>query len=217
MTRNLIVAVVIACVALGVRPGAQARPDFSGKWTLAEASALATFGRSFTATQSGTTLTIESTSLAEPVRQGTAAAAADSTQSLRWTFSGTTSTPPRWTYAMTGEEKRETYTRPASIDNLRPSAMWSYRTTSSERAAWLGNVLVIVSHYFNNVHWPDRVPSDFQAEQTVRLSLALNASGSLVVERVSIADPLPWNLDINLDIPSVQRTIYTKASTDGAR
>lgn len=169
MTRNLLVALAIACVALGVRPTAQARPDFSGRWALVDPSGFGAFGASFVATQDATTLSVQMTSIDVSMTLGGGATRVDGS-------------PIRRVFSFNGEDNVVTYPRPANIDAMdQTRMMWSYIATSSSRAAWMGDQLVIVTHNKSKVRFPPDTPSDFDSEQTVRLALAFDSDGRRLI------------------------------------
>jgi hypothetical protein len=216
MTRALTVTVAIACVLLGVRPTAQARPDLTGKWMLTDALDLGVFGQSFTATQSATVLTIESTNTSA-TKPEAAPAPASTPRTLAWTVSSSVAHLPRWTYSMTAEEKSETHPRPAWVDDPdQARKLWSYMESSTERAVWRGDLLLVVSHAYYRTHWPDHTPAEFPTETTVQLSISVDGANRLTVERVVIADPLPGNQNLRFDIPSVRRSVYTRVPGSNA-
>jgi hypothetical protein len=199
MTRSFFVIGSIALIALRQPAQAPTRPDFSGSWTLTDPSGRGAFGPSFIATQDATTLSIEM-------------ATAETSMTLGGGGATTVEGPPvRRVFYFNGEDKIMTYPRPVKIDAMdQTRMMWSYLATSSSRAGWSGDQLVIVTHNKNKVHFPHETPSDFDSEQTVQLAVALDADGKLVVNRMIIADPLPFSVTTRVDNPGVWKTTYKK-------
>ncbi len=157
------------------------------------------FGTSFVATQDATSLTIQATTT-------------NMTMSLSGGTTASSETPKAQVFSFNGEDETVTHPRPANIDAMdQTRMMWSFLTTSTSRASWMGDELIIVTHNMSTVRFPGHTPSDFQAEQTVRLALALDADARLIAERTIIADPLPFDTAIRIDPPSVFKTAYRKA------
>ena len=120
--------------------------------------------------------------------------------------------PLRRTYTFNGVETRETFPMPdrlASVDLTR--MFFSYTAGRSSRAAWQGDQLVVVTHSLMRNNNPKHVPTGFDSEQTVRLSLSFDDTGLLIAEQIIIADP---DLDspIRIEFPSVVKAVYKKAS-----
>lgn len=198
MTRTLFVIGSIALAFLRQPAQASAPPDFSGSWTLVDPSGRGAFGPSFVATQDATTLGIEMTTMEMSMTLGGGATTVDGP-------------PIRRVFNFNGEDKIVTYPRPANIDAMdQTRMMWSYLATSSSRAAWTGNQLVIVTHNKYKTHFPHQTPSDFDSEQTVRLALAFDSDRQLVVEGMIIADPPPFSVTMRVDSPGVWKTTYKK-------
>jgi hypothetical protein len=90
--------------------------------------------------------------------------------------------------------------------------MRSILVKSVARASWRAGQLVIVTHNSQKLTAPSRVPAEIDWEQTIWEKLSLESDGRLVVDRVIIADPLPWGTTLQAIAPASTRTIYKKAS-----
>lgn len=213
MTRILVVAAVTLAL-VPARPHAQARPDFSGRWTVADPSSGRVFGTSFTATQDADTLNLDIVGGSVYMTcnsQGSACTMAPDTR------------PDRRTYDLSGGETRVTYPpspAPAPPANLAGTAGNWYFTpaftsrpeSAVSRVGWQGDQLVIVTHNIQMVTAPNRTPSEVQVERTVRYTLTLGADGRLDVEQLMVADPLPWPSPSRMGPLDTRTTVYKKVS-----
>jgi len=174
------------------------RVDLSGQWEVAGSSEFGVLGKSFTAKQDATSLTLETQTFTFSTRSGAPV---------------TTPGPPlRRTYAFNGVETRETFPMPASLAATDPTRLYSSYTVSvTTRAAWRGDLLVAVTHSTMRNNRPKHVPPTFDSEQTVRLTLTLDPAGMLVAERVIIADP-DSDSQLRMEPGQVVKTIYKKVS-----
>jgi hypothetical protein len=198
--RGSLIVGTIAFALVAAKPHAQAQPhpDLSGKWEMVDPSGFHPLGKTFTATQNATTLSLDVARESSRVASGspTPADASD-----------------HRTYRFNGGETTATYSAPASTLNADPTrVLWMYQEASSSRAAWMGDELVIVTHYKNRVNFPSRAPSEFESETTSRLALALDRDGRLTVESMTIVDP-DVDIQVRMDaVPLVVKAVYKRAS-----
>lgn len=192
-------ASLLMTAGLTMSLAAQQRPDFSGDWTLVAesstpASQSALGGRARIAHQPGE-LAIEL-----PLWFLREDAPAVETDEL--------DAPKR--YRLDGAEYPMAGQRPRAVRNPdgspRGSLMPSWPTAGRYRATWTGEKLVILSH--------DQLPvlngGAFQfVALTIRTAFSLSPEGSLVVERVSIREPLPGPRE--QPAPVTMRSVYRRA------
>lgn len=186
----------------------QVRPDLSGQWVIAEApdgTGLAPFGRTFTALQDDSILTLELTSL------------------FVMGHTQVTERHPRLTYRLDGSEGRHpllALARPVSA--MSPSAT-GFRTQDwVTRAAWEGGRLVIVTYAERSVRDQALDPDASTHRTMMRQELWIDQAGQLVVETSTNAEPVlslaEGSLAQRLAVSGDSRVVYRRvASNDAGR
>lgn len=166
---------------LGPSVDAQNPPDLSGTWTLTSTGTWPASQR-FTITQTPTALTVDG--LAYQVK-----GSFDGTRSSMTE----TSYPSRTTYTLDGLEhpRRVTADPPAGPTVASAGAMTTTVEDAVCKATWVGRQLVLMTYERVRVNTPSRTPSVTVIRRTVRESLSLDETGSLVWETLVLADPFP--------------------------
>ncbi len=211
MSRAIVVAAAFVAVAT-ITPHAQTAPqstfsivkrdrvDLSGHWENVNPAGFGALGKEFTAAQDATSLTVEMATVnyTFDTRQGGSSVA-------------TPGPMRRMVYQFNGVETREAFAMPEKFATLDPShAYFGYTSSTSTRAAWQGDQLVVVTHNTIRDHRPRHTPADFDSEQTTRLALSLDSDGTLIAERIIIADP-DSDSALRTNLPGVMKTVYRKA------
>jgi hypothetical protein len=93
------------------------------------------------------------------------------------------------------------------------SVMSGHLIKSVARASWMNGQLVIVTHTTERMTAPNQVPAEVDLQRTMWQKLSLNSDGRLVVDRVIIADPVPWATKLPAEPPASVRFIYKKTSS----
>ena len=194
MTRGFVIAGAVALVVGQSHAHAQTRPDFSGTWVLATPAGTGWCGKSITATQDAITLTLDAGQ--DPAsREDATPRAASRHRAIRFD----------------GADTRQGFppARPRPDDAA--ATMWIATTVASvARAAWNGDRLVVVTHYTLKMTWPSQMPGEFERENTFKETFALDADGRLVIETVTVIDPLPRGTAARLDFPTSWTCTYNK-------
>jgi hypothetical protein len=79
---------------------------------------------------------------------------------------------------------------------------------SFSRATWAGRQLVIMTYSRIKTTVPWLTPSVYVMRRTERQGLSMEADGTLVVESLTVADPLPWAPEA--PSPTPVRSTYKK-------
>jgi hypothetical protein len=202
---TLTAAIVIGVVAGAWRVGraqeqSAARPDFSGKWALASSQPPGhqAFGDDFSIAQDATTLEVDSTG--HRVSLSTTRGSSE------------TPFPVRTIYALDGiEHPTQVIADPPVTTASAPTSgfvMSSGTEESISKATWAGRQLVIMTYSRIRITAPNQTPSASVIRRTVRQALSIEADGTLVVESLIGADPLPWAQEA--PTPTPVRSIYKK-------
>lgn len=182
--RGFIGAIGLAIVLVELNGNAQTRPDFSGTWNRVESTSVAGWcDGSLTVTQDAATLRV----------------------------AGTTPSARPDVYDFDGTETRQTF--PETPMASPQQGGWTAKTVGTvTRAAWFGDRLVAVTHVAIKMLWPGNGPGEFDLENTVQRTFSLDASGRLVIERLSILDPYPGgSMTRTLELPNSWKCTYAKS------
>jgi hypothetical protein len=199
LMRRMLLAVFSGVLILTSGPAAQARPDLSGQWQLVAEPGAGTpvFGEAFSITQNEQSIVI-----------GVAA------QRIR--MSSHPDGRPIRTVTETGAIVRTTYVTDGA-DYVRPSAdnnvgSLTISGEGSYRAVWSGGRLVVVQH--SATRFARHGGSPTLVRRLVREALSLDDSGRLVVERLSVVDPVPESSEpfLRVEDPITQRSVYQRKS-----
>ena|SRR5579864_1605386 len=207
MKRLILAAAIVIGVVAGVgsvgraQEQPAARPDFSGKWVLApnQPPGRDALGHDFSIVQDATTLEVDST--------GHRVSLSTSRGSSETPF------PVRTIYVLDGiEHPSHVIDDPPMTTASAPTSgfvMSSGTEESISKATWAGRQLVIMTHERIKIIAPNRTPSVNELRRTVRQALSMEADGTLVVESLIVADPLPWAQEA--PSPTSVRSTYKKA------
>lgn len=180
---------------------AQDRPNYSGRWTLAEdrstpISTPRSLGTTFKIDQSATTVTIEQTVMmaAGPIRLVNGQPPAEPVQRTEQVISTV--------YTADGAEHEPPTTVPPTTN---PNARVMVISSGTYRATWTTGQLVILT-YVRSMN-----PTTREAELVLvrRLALSLDAEGSLIVDSVSVRTA-PRPNGPKEEPPVVVRSVYKK-------
>jgi hypothetical protein len=200
MRRICLIVGVAATAVIAARLDAQSPPDLSGKWVLASSQPPGTYalGREFSVAQDAATLRIDSTGISFSAS----------------TASGWSETPFRiqTIHVLDGiEHPAQVIADPPVAAVSAPTSGMRMSSTTEEslsKATWAGRQLVIMTYSRIRTTAPSRTPAVSVMRQTVRQSLSLETDGTLVVESLIVADPLPWALEA--PSPAPVRSTYKK-------
>ena len=127
------------------------------------------------------------------------------------------STPPV-TYKFDGSDTTQTSPpaplRPADVS---PTAWIGHATGRVSRAAWNGDQFVIVTHSTMRMTMPSMLPDAFDRLNTSREIFALNANGDLMIDVVSITDPLPGGTPSRMNLPWSWTCTYKRAGAGSVK
>ena len=200
MRRTSLAVGVVAISLIAVRLGAQSPPDFSGKWVLVSSNPPGShaLGVDFTISQDAMTLTVASTGF-----------------SIRASTSGDGSETPydvRTIHILDGIEhpRRAIADSPVAtpLASTSQMTMTSSMEESISKATWAGSQLVIMTYNKIKITAPSRTPSVTVIRQTVRRALSMGSDGTLAVDSLIVADPMPWGLAARS--PTPVRSVYKK-------
>ena len=204
MRRSVLVACAVTAVVTFTGLDAQSRPDFSGTWTLVSSTPIGShaMGTEFKVVQNGSTLTIDLEGIAARYTSG---------RSVQTAY------PVRNIYALDGlEHPPQVVSDPPLMTTATLSAetmkVASVSSESTRRATWAGGQIVVMMHNTYKVTAPTRTPSEATIRQTVRQAFSLGPDGSLSVESLVVADPIPWGGDFEQPSPTPVRSVYRKKS-----
>lgn len=198
MMRGLLALGAMAFTLTTAQPTAQTRPDFTGTWTAFEPAS--SVGTSIAITQDATALRVDI-----PLQRFTL-----STGGMSVPSAGSPVSIVRHVYTLDGRDSLQSVPDPPPPP---PGSLGSgHLIKSVARASWMDGQLVIVTHNTHKLTRPGRTPPEADLEQTVWEKLSLDSDGHLVVDRVIIADPLPWATEIHQDPPMPWKAIYKKTS-----
>jgi hypothetical protein len=198
--RTLLVTVVAAALGSAAL-AAQARPDFSGTWTLVSTvpSGRDVYGAEFSVTQDAATLTITTKATRRTItsRGGVTEPGVDTPYTTRtiYTLDG-------------GEHPHQT------SNDLPPNPPGTVSVTlmrlqeSMSKAVWTGRQLALVTH---EKHLRGRAPNESVSRTTTRTVLSLDSDGLLAVERLQLIDPVTSQVEQGLPVPV--RSVYKKKSS----
>ena len=197
--------VVAAAVSLSAQ---QARPDFSGRWTLAQdlstpAGANA-FGTTLIVSQAADTVTLEQqvvrVHVVPPGFDPTIASETGGTERASYVADGADHDVP--IPAMTQEA-------PANARVVMRSSVQE----KSYRAVWTGRQLVIITR--DSIAFSRVNNAPVTIHRTIRQALTLKADGTLIGESLIVADPIPgfffFNQPEEQPGPVPVRSVYRRA------
>ena len=193
-------ALLVAAVALvpvQLVSQAQARPDFSGKWTLASKSVRGPGDPRFRSCTSALLLVQDQATLS--VQSGDDASRAS-------------------IHRFDGSDKVVAYPPvPARREGTSPTAWEGHATRFVSRAAWNGDQFVIATHSTMKMTWPSQMPGEFDRETATKAVYAYNEAGQLVIEHLVLTDPMPGGLPKRIDLPDSWTCTYVKADQANAK
>jgi len=209
MSRVFLSASLAIAIASAVSLSAQqARPDFSGRWTLAQdlstpAGANA-FGTTLIVSQSADTVTLEQqvvhVHVVPPGFDPTIASETGGTERASYVADGADHDVP--IPAMTQEA-------PANARVVMRSAVQE----KSYRAVWTGRQLVIITR--DSIAFSRVNNAPVTIRRTIRQALTLKADGTLIGESLIVADPIPgfffFNQPEEQPGPVPVRSVYRRA------
>jgi hypothetical protein len=206
MTKLILKAAIVISVVAGAgrvdraqEPSA-ARPDFSGKWVLAsnQPPGRDALGHDFSITQDAASLTLDSTWL-----RGRCSSTGGCSE---------TPFPVRTIYVLDAiEHPSQVIADPPMATASALTSGVEMRSTTEEsisRATWMGRQLVIMTYSRIRITAPNRTPSVIVVRRTGRQALSMETDGTLVVDTLIVADPLPWAQDA--PSPTSVRSTYKK-------
>jgi hypothetical protein len=199
MRRLSVVIIGLVVILIVARLTAQSQPDFSGKWILSASipAGSGALGQAVVITQDAATLTLDTAGISI-------------SGSVSGRYSETTF-PVRMIFALDGAEhpSQVIADRPLVSSKPVPSTAFTSRTEESiSRASWAGRQLVIMTYNKLRTNRPNATPATTVTRQTVRRAFTLEADGSLVVESLIVADPLPFAPE--QPSPTPVRSVYRK-------
>jgi hypothetical protein len=172
------------------QPAATSVSDLSGKWVLASGqprgSSLPPFGDDFSIAQDAKKLTVDSLGFRPADSPNDSRTDAEVGVMLPFSI--------RTIYVLDGIE------HPSQVIANRPviasiPQQVTVKAPSTEesisKATWAGRQLVIMTYNKNKIRSPSTPPSGIVIRRTVRQALSMEANGTLVVETLIVADPLP--------------------------
>jgi hypothetical protein len=190
------VAVALLSATVGQ---AQARPDFSGRWVLANShpEGTAAFGPDFAVLQTAQTIQV---SLMTVGSRGSAPTVEGRTPEY----------PARVTFTLDGGEHPTKALFEQALPQVRSETSVITMTTeeSTSKATWVGSALVLMSYNKLRTAPPARGPNSVSTRQTVRRVLSIDPSGLLEVETWILADPTPWARSVSA--PSQVKSTYRR-------
>jgi hypothetical protein len=206
MNKLILTAVITVAIAAGAgrigkaQDQSAVRPDFSGKWVLTsnQPPGRDALGHDFSIAQDAASLTLDSTWF-----RGSCSSTGGCSE---------TSFPVRTIYVLDAIEHPSQVISDQPVTTAStPTSGLGMRSATEEsisKATWAGRQLVIMTYSRIKITALNRTPSISELRRTVRQALSMEADGTLAVESLIVADPLPWAQEA--PSPTPVRSTYKK-------